>query len=124
MSYSNYPQGYNKAEQTKKRCSLKEPVYKNKDYLAYLHDGTHNCYVCGSKNIEVHHLDAGAKGRSDKNVICLCPEHHRGDFSPHGSRSIDFYKRYPRDTLQTFADILFHEYDTGVREDETIKMMK
>ena len=51
------------------------------------------CLICGSPYTEVHHIYFGHGRRriSDSNgfIAYLCPEHHRGRYSPHGNREAD-----------------------------------
>ena len=46
------------------------------------------CYVCGSPNIELHHICFRSQSKQLTNCVLnhvyLCPEHHRGNFGPHG----------------------------------------
>ena len=46
------------------------------------------CKVCGSNNIELHHIIFRSKCKPlvncKLNHVYLCPKHHRGDFGPHG----------------------------------------
>lgn len=46
------------------------------------------CLVCGSPNVEVHHVIHGTANRkyadADGLVVPLCPEHHRGNNGVHG----------------------------------------
>ena len=46
------------------------------------------CYVCGNPNVELHHICFRSKVPSLTNCVLnhvyLCPEHHRGTYSPHG----------------------------------------
>jgi hypothetical protein len=86
-----------------KRCKRKMPLHakglcagcynyvfhldKNK---AYVHRKSHNvdlktyrkttkeCVICGfDKIVDLHHLDANKTNNSSKNLIGLCPNHHR-----------------------------------------------
>lgn len=48
---------------------------KNKELLATLHHDWDHCQVCGKREkIEIHHIEAGTKGRADIacNLISLC----------------------------------------------------
>lgn len=51
------------------------------------------CLICGSPYTEVHHIYFGHGRRriSDREgfIAYLCPEHHRGRYSPHGNREAD-----------------------------------
>lgn len=45
------------------------------------------CLVCGVYGVEVHHeygrsCDPSAPPRSDKNILPLCPRHHRREYGP------------------------------------------
>lgn len=92
-----------------KKQPLKEKPYKNKNFLSWLHNQGLKCLVCGSPQIEIHHLDQGAKGRADNRTVPLCPEHHRGKHSPHGAE-----KRLFEDTymvlMEEYAEELFKTF--------------
>jgi len=92
-----------------KKAPLKEKPYKNKKYLQWLHNNNLCCHVCSSHNIEIHHLESGAKGRPDNKCVILCPEHHRGKFSPHGAEAKEFNKMY-LDDLYMVSEELFNEF--------------
>lgn len=53
------------------------------------------CLICGSPRTEVHHIYFGQGRRriSDLNgfIAFLCPEHHRGQYSPHQDRETDLW---------------------------------
>jgi hypothetical protein len=118
MRYSDYPQNYSKAEQTSKKCRLKESVIKDPDFLRWLHEEKKPvCMVCGKRNsqdpIELHHVKrCSSDPKNDTQVIPLCGnEHHRlgMSLSAHGTPryfreifSIDFQKEY--------ANELYDEY--------------
>ena len=89
--------------------SIKKKPYKNKFYLAHLHNNWLTCMVCDVPQIELHHLDQGMKGRADNRVVPLCPEHHRGRFSPHGADKKEFEAMY-MDEMEDKADELFEEF--------------
>jgi hypothetical protein len=52
------------------------------DYLIWL---AHKpCIVCGSCDVEIHHVKTKTlKQRDDDRTVPLCPEHHRGNGSVH-----------------------------------------
>lgn len=62
---------------------MKSVLQKNKE-----------CYLCGTTwNLEKHHVIFG-NGNRDKSekyglTVWLCPNHHRGNFSPHHNRRLD-----------------------------------
>lgn len=93
-----------------KKAPLKEKPYKNKAYLSWLHNQSLTCLVCGAQQIELHHLDQGAKGRADNRVVPLCPEHHRGKHSPHGAEKRAFEDMY-MDDMEYEAEKLFKEFN-------------
>ncbi|MGL5752270.1 MAG: hypothetical protein ACRCXT_17175 [Paraclostridium sp.] len=78
----------------------KQQLYKNKEpkissiereYLNWLQEQNHNCFVCGiSNNIEMHHVKLKSTDKKiHKNLIPLCIEHHKGkSLSPHGSPNL------------------------------------
>ena len=58
-----------KAWNQKKRYNIDMPTYKKI---------TEKCVVCGfDKVIDIHHLDENKKNNSEKNLIGLCPNHHK-----------------------------------------------
>ena len=79
--------------------SKKQQLYKNKEpkissiereYLNWLQQQNHNCFVCGiSSNIEMHHVKLKSTDKKNhKRLIPLCIEHHKGNIlSPHGAPS-------------------------------------
>ncbi len=72
-----------------------------------------HCLHCGSSIVEKHHVFFGTANRkqSDKYglIVPLCPEHHRGTFSPHRNRAIDL-------ALKEKAQAYFEEH-YGNRDD-------
>ena len=47
----------------------------------------HQCLVCGSWNIEDHHIYFGPKRKLSEKYglkVWLCPTHHRGTYGVHG----------------------------------------
>jgi len=92
-----------------KQAPLKEPVYKNKKYLSWLHNQGLTCMICGNPQIELHHLDQGAKGRADNRVVTLCPECHRGSRSPHGAFKRDFEAEH-MEFMEEYAEELFEKF--------------
>ncbi|MFA6189804.1 MAG: hypothetical protein WC680_11060 [Sulfuricurvum sp.] len=99
-----------RADVPKTKERIKEPPYKDKDYLSWFHTQNFGCLVCGSNNIEAHHVLRGGEGRPDDSIVPLCPEHHRGRFSPHGFESGKFSEDYPKDVLLVIARKLHHSY--------------
>ena len=96
-----------------KKCSLKEKPYKNKKYLSWLHNEGLGCMVCGNTQIEVHHLDSGNRGRADNRCVVLCPEHHRGTFSPHGGNAKEFREEYT-EQMEDEAITLFTAFESEI----------
>lgn len=96
---------------TKHKNSDKSKGFKDKEYLLWLHNNKMPCcIVCGSGNIELHHVHPGLWNRDDREVVPLCPEHHRGKFSPHGFDSKKFYETYTKDLFEVEARALHFEY--------------
>lgn len=86
-----------------KRCQRKMPIHaknlcagcynytfhldKNKAYnqrkshnidLKTFRKTTEKCIICGfDKIVDIHHLDSNKQNNSSKNLIGLCPNHHR-----------------------------------------------
>lgn len=48
--------------------------------------------------------------RADNRIVPLCPEHHRGAFSPHGFNSNEFYQVHPKEYLLEEAERFYNEY--------------
>ena len=68
-----------------------------------------HCAVCGSSNTELHHIvfrsQAGYMANITHNHIYLCPEHHRGNNSPHMKRKIDLeLKKSMQSKLENLFD--------------------
>jgi hypothetical protein len=104
-----------KAERVKihlpqKKVRMKEVPYKDKNYLAWFHAQNFGCLVCGLNNIEAHHVLRGGEGRPDDSIVPLCPEHHRGKFSPHGFESGRFSDAHPKDLLLEIARRVHSSY--------------
>lgn len=94
-----------------KKSPLKPKVYKNKAYLEFLHNGENSCVVCGSREIELHHIKTKIQtDRDDSKVIPLCSEHHRGKYSPHGFDSSSFYEQSSKELLLEWSEEFFNEY--------------
>jgi len=77
--------------------------------LQWLHSQGLSCLVCGVQQIELHHIDQGAKGRADNRCVPLCPEHHRGRFSPHGADKKEFEDCHMED-MEAMCVELFLEF--------------
>jgi hypothetical protein len=99
-----------KAQQLKRNGRLKPKPFKDKEYLSWLHNQGLICLVCGSKRIELHHLDSGSRGRADNKCVPLCADHHRGRFSPHGPDAKEFHDAIGKETLESIASQLFEKY--------------
>ena len=94
-----------------KKAPLRQKAYKNKAYLKHMHSSEKSCVICGSREIELHHIRTKEQtGRIDNQVIPVCPLHHRGKFSPHGFDSAAFYEQYPKELLLQLAEEFFNEY--------------
>ena len=93
-----------------KQAPLKPKPYKNMFYLRWLHTQSLTCLVCGVRQIELHHIDQGYKGRADNRVVPLCPEHHRGRFSPHGADKKEFEAMH-MDEMEAMCVELFEEFE-------------
>jgi hypothetical protein len=56
-----------------KHGRIKPKPYKDKAYLAYMHNSGKTCLVCGSSNIELHHIKTKTlTDRDDRRLIPLC----------------------------------------------------
>lgn len=90
---------------------IKPKAFKDKEYLSYMHNSDKTCVICGSREIELHHINpADEPRRCDSHIVPLCPQHHRGNFAPHGFDSADFYKDYPKELLLQWAEEFYSEY--------------
>jgi len=98
----------------KKQAPLKTQVYKNPKYLSWLHNQGFTCLICSNTNIEIHHLESGAKGRPDNNCIVLCSAHHRTNkVSAHGPNAKEFKAQY-QDMMEEEANTLFTAFESEV----------
>lgn len=98
---------YTKEEQLKRMAPLKQKPFKNKVYLSWFHNQGYCCMVCGTSPIEAHHIQQGNRGRQDDLIVPLCPDHHRGKYSPHGFDAMLFHATYPKDMQIEIAKKLF-----------------
>ena len=90
---------------------IKPTAFKDKDYLSYMHNSDKACVVCGSREIELHHIKTKTQTmRNDNEIVPLCMNHHRGNFAPHGFDSAEFYKEYPKEFLLELAEQFYSEY--------------
>lgn len=74
------------------------------------------CEVCGASNPELHHIifrsTAPYMANIKINFKYLCPEHHRGDKSPHNCRKTDLeYKAELQEKLLELLDKKFYSED-------------
>lgn len=104
--------GLSKAEQLKKNGRIKKPVYKNKEYLEWIH--TKPCIVCGTLPVHAHHVSQGIGNRADDTCVPLCQEHHQGKWSTHGFDSAMFYGVYPKEELLRIAKELHREWKNEI----------
>ena len=101
---------YSKEHQLYK--NKEKEVLKDSQYLNYLKSMTLHCIVCGYAETELHHVYSVLHGikRSDRRVIPLCTDHHRGSkCSPHGGRK-EFLELYPLDDQIKISDYLYKKY--------------
>lgn len=66
------------------------------------------CLICGSPNVEVHHVMFGPDRKNADKLgltVYLCPEHHRGNEGPHHNKPFDIAlkKEAQREFLKTRA---------------------
>lgn len=61
-----------------------------KDYNKAIEVNGPYCLECGSPNIEIHHVRSRSQGGRGtwRNLIPLCPEHHRGKSGVHQNREM------------------------------------
>ena len=97
---------------TEKATRIKEKPLKNSAYLQWFHSQNYGCLVCGSNNIEAHHVLRGVDGRSDDSIVPLCPEHHRGRYGPHGFDSDKFSEEYSKELLMAIAKRLYEAFES------------
>lgn len=74
-----------------------------------------NCEVCGSPYAEKHHIIFRSQAKYLENVPInfkyLCPEHHRGNYSPHMCRKMD--KQYKQDYQEKIIKLIsYNEFYT------------
>lgn len=101
-----------KKEQTRKNGKLRKQTIKDRNYLAWIHKNK-ACIVCGDWSIEAHHVYSNLHSveRSDRLIVALCAEHHRGSkCSPHGNKGA-FEKRFSFDVLMQMANDNLKEYE-------------
>jgi len=103
--------GITKQQQLKKNGTIKPKPFKSKEYLGWFHNQGYGCMVCGSSPIEAHHIMQGNRGRQDDLIVPLCPDHHRGKYSPHGFDAMMFHKANPKDMQIEIAKKLFKEWE-------------
>ena len=100
----------------------KKSVFKKKakvlsddrDYLSWLKDNDvvkSQCFVCGSDNVQFHHIKRDSTDKKDhKRVIPLCSKHHTGwELSPHGTPA-RWREVYPMQVQYDFADGIYKMY--------------
>ena len=93
---------------------IKPTVFKDKAYLSYMHNSEKTCVIYCDCNIELHHLkDRNILGRDDSKVVPLCPEHHRGRYSPHGADAKEFYDKNTKMWLLVVAEEFYKEFTDG-----------
>lgn len=95
---------------------IKPEVFKDKDYLSWLHnDKQPHCALCGKpyhSGTELHHIrDRSILGRDDRYVIALCGvECHRlGKMSAHGGTK-QFNEVCKIETQFKLANLIYLEY--------------
>lgn len=78
------------------------------------------CQVCGKGNTERHHVIFRSQGGKNFNLNYkdLCPEHHRGDMSPHKNKEVDL--KYKRELQADLEQLLTKEHYTL---EELIKLL-
>ncbi len=91
--------------------NVKEHDYKNPKFLSWLKENK-PCVVCGDYGVEIHHIKkmSMVRKRNDLMVIPLCPEHHRGKYSPHGFESSGFYNGLDIEQQMQLAVLFFSEF--------------
>ena len=52
-----------------------------------------DCVVCGSRPVEIHHIESVRDNDSDFLVAALCADCHRGPVGVHGSSRMGFERR-------------------------------
>ncbi len=64
---------------SRKRAAYLASVQREEGLLHMARVSELPCLVCGRYGVEVHHE---GEPRNDKNVLPLCPQHHRREFGP------------------------------------------
>lgn len=103
--------------QTTKNCGF-EPFYTGKE---------RKCQMCGFSNvIEIHHIISISEGgaHSDKNIIIVCPNHHR--MLTNGEIKIDDIgeKRYTEEEMIKAMELFNAWCDMGEESKVTYKRVK
>lgn len=92
---------------------IKPKVFKDKEYLRWLHEVEQPCcLVCKSYvGVQMHHVkESSSDKRNDNEVIPLCYNHHLGEeFSVHGTAR-KFKQEYPLEYQLFVADSLYFKY--------------
>lgn len=110
-----------KKQQTAKHSRLRpKPSSKNKkritdedkQYLEWLQHQSLTCIVCGSGNVEMHHVKRNSSdSKNNRRLIPLCTMHHRlsNELSAHGTPR-KFKEVYPMEAQYEIADRIYQEY--------------
>lgn len=98
-----------KQEQTRWNKPKRTGEIIDEDYLSWIHDCP--CMVCGCYEVEAHHIRLrSTNARNDHKVVPLCPDHHRGTYSPHGKNAGAFKVAYPNKFMEELADDYYDTY--------------
>jgi len=90
---------------------MKEYEYNNQKFLRWVKENK-PCVICGTYGVEIHHIKKMPMIRKRNDLMCipLCPEHHRGKYSPHGHESTGFYAGLPLEQQMQIAVLNFSEF--------------
>ncbi|QUH21094.1 HNH endonuclease [Alkaliphilus sp. B6464] len=68
------------------------------------------CQICGKGNAEKHHIIFKSQGGKNflLNYKYLCPDHHRGNISPHKNKQIDI--EYKEELQKELEELLTKDH--------------
>ena len=70
------------------------------------------CFVCGSRNTQLHHIkNSSSDKKNHYEILPLCSSHHTGkELSPHGTPQ-KFREAYPLDMQKEFAKAIYERVE-------------
>lgn len=92
------------------------------------------CRICGNNNTELHHTvfksQASYMANIKINFMYLCPQHHRGNYSPHMNRELDLtFKKELQNRLEELFDREYYNVTDihqllGISRQQAMKIVK